>query len=305
MGCPVQFFHNLDDTQPTTRLLKNATRFSRLSSWLTLQTNSQDIFPQDSAILPTGINSDHYDERRHFVIFNGWQQITLRSYTELDTLQKIGTTRPFIPPLATRTPPGRRMPPAQHPGLVSNDRPHPLFTAPPQKSHVIRLPENSTPPTNVAIPTVWFQSLKGLHGIMCDISEQPHRHPDAARPTPRPRTRRPPTPRPGLAHTPLHRPPQKSHVIRLPENSAPPTNVAIPTAWFQSLKGLHGIMCDIFRQPRPTVPAHANTPTRQHMPTTEPQGTRHPAQASSHASARPTPRPRPHPPSPPHPKSRT
>ena len=116
MGCPVQFFHNLDDTQPTTRLLKNATRFSRLSSWLTLQTNSQDRFPQDSAILPTGINSNYYDEHRCFVIFNGWKQITSRNYTELDTLHKIGTTRPFMPhtrppdartPLDPRTPPGR------------------------------------------------------------------------------------------------------------------------------------------------------------------------------------------------------
>ena len=106
MGCPVQFFHNLDDTQPTTRLLKNATRFSRLSSWLTLQTNSQEAFPHDSAVLPTGINSDYYSEHRHFVIFNGWQQITLRNYTELDTLQKIGTTRPFMPP--TRPPDAAR-----------------------------------------------------------------------------------------------------------------------------------------------------------------------------------------------------
>ena len=167
VGCPVQFFHNLDDTQPTTRLLKNATRFSRLSSWLTLQTNSQDSFPQDSAVLPTGINSDCYDESRHFVIFNGWQQITLRNYTELDTLQKIGTTRPFIPP--TRHSDAARPPDAtRHPATS-----RPPFTAPPEKSHVIRLPENSTPPTNVAIPTVWFQSLKGLHGITCDISGQP------------------------------------------------------------------------------------------------------------------------------------
>ena len=298
MGCPVQFFHNLDDTQPTTRLLKNATRFSRLSSWLTLQTNSQDAFPQDSAVLPTGINSDCYDERRHFVIFNGWQQITLRNYTELDTLQKIGTTRPFMPPLATRTPPTP-------------------FTTPSQKSHVIRLPENSTPPTNVAIPTIWFQSLKGLHGIMCDIFRQPRptvpthahtrQHPNAA---PHYQTPGHPPPRPGLvpddrppdaqaSPTPPSSPPlQKSHVIRLPENSTPPTNVAIPTIWFQSLKGLHGIICDIFRQPRPTVPAHART--CQHANTCQrssaPPNPRAPATA---------PRPRPHPPSPPHPKSRT
>ena len=141
--------------------------------------------------------------------------------------------------------PDTRTLPAQHPGLVPDDRPRPAhapasptppFIAPPQKSHVIRLPENSTPPTNVAIPTVWFQSLKGLHGIMCNISGQPPRYSDAARPTPRPRphpapdatptprprTRRPPTP-------PFTAPPQKSHVIRLPENSTPPTNVAIPT----------------------------------------------------------------------------
>ena len=85
------------------------------------------------------------------------------------------------------------------PTTAPRPRPHPPSLAPPQKSHVIRLPENSTPPTNVAIPTVWFQSLKGLHGIMCDISGQPPRYSDAARPTPRPRTRRPPTP-PFTAH---------------------------------------------------------------------------------------------------------
>ena len=60
----------------------------------------------------------------------------------------------------------------------------------------------------------------------------------SARPTPRPRP-----------HPPSPPPPEKSHVIRLPEDSAPPTNVAIPTVWFQSLKGLHGIMCDISGQP--------------------------------------------------------
>ena len=155
---------------------------------------------------------------------------------------------------ATTPTPGRHPPDTQasYPTTAHTPpkpRPHPPSLAPPQKSHVIRLPENSTPPTNVAIPTVWFQSLKGLHGIMCNISGQPPRYSDAARPTPRPRTRRPPARRPGLAHTPLHRPPQKSHVIRLPENSTPPTNVAIPTIWFQSLKGLHGIMCDISGQP--------------------------------------------------------
>ena len=168
-----------------------------------------------------------------------------------------------MPPLAARTPPTP-------------------FTAPPQKSHVIRLPENSTPPTNVAIPTVWFQSLKGLHGIMCDISGQPPRYPDAAHPTPRPRTRRPPTPGPWTPPgPPLHRPTQKSHVIRLPENSTPPTNVAIPTILFQSLKGLHGIMCDIFRQPprysdaarptprprtrRPPTPPFTTPPQKSHV----------------------------------------
>ena len=292
MGCPVQFFHNLDDTQPTTRLLKNATRFSRLSSWLTLQTNSQDSFPQDSAVLPTGINSDYYSERRHFVIFNGWQQITLRNYTELDTLQKIGTTRPFMPPLATRTPPGRRMPPAQHPGLVSNDRPHPLFTAPPQKSHVIRLPEKSTPPTNVAIPTVWFQSLKGLHGIMCNISGQPPRYPDAAHPTPRPRTRRPPTPspRPGLAHTPLHRPTPK-----VARNSATRKfNTAHKRCNPNGLiSKFERFTWNYVRHFRATTPITGRCPpdTQASYPTT--------------AHAQPTPRPRPHPPSPPHPKSRT
>ncbi len=287
MGCPVQFFHNLDDTQPTTRLLKNATRFSRLSSWLTLQTNSQDEFPQDSTVLPTGINSDCYDERRHFVIFNGWQQITLRNYTELDTLQKIGTTRPFMPP--TRPPDAAR--PRPHPPRPRTRRPPtPPFTAPPQKSHVIRLPENSTPPTNVAIPTVWFQSLKGLHGIMCDISGQPPRHPDDTRPTPRPRTRRPPTLSPRLAHTSLHRPTPK-----VARNSATRKfNTAHKRCNTNDLVSrFERFTWNYVRHFRATTPITGRCPpdTQASCPTT--------------AHAQPTPRPRPHPPSPPHPKSRT
>ena len=85
-------------------------------------------------------------------------------------------------PILGRCPPDTQASPMPSPRLA-----HTPLHRPPQKSHVIRLPENSTPPTNVAIPTVWFQSLKGLHGIMCDISGQPPRYSDAARPTPRPR----------------------------------------------------------------------------------------------------------------------
>ena len=243
MGCPVQFFHNLDDTQPTTRLLKNATRFSRLSSWLTLQTNSQDVFPQDSAVLPTGINSDYYDERRHFVIFNGWQQITLRNYTELDTLQKIGITRPFIPPLDTRAPPGR------HPGLVPDDRPHPTHTRPPDAT---RPPPFTSPTPKVArnSATRKFNTAHkrcNTNGLVSKFERFTWNYVRHFRATTPILGRRPPdtqasypttahsqpTPRPHPAHAsptpPFTAPPQKSHVIRLPENSTPPTNVAIPT----------------------------------------------------------------------------
>ena len=100
--------------------------------------------------------------------------------------------------------------PGRHP-------PGPPFTTPPQKSHVIRLPENSTPPTNVAIPTIWFQSLKGLHGITCDISGQPRltvpthartrQHANAA---PHHRTSGRPPPRPGLVASTRHRAPASS-----------------------------------------------------------------------------------------------
>ena len=79
VGCPVQFFHNLDDTQPTTRLLKKATRFSLPSSCLTLQNNSQGLFPQKFAVLPDGINLNQRNIRRCFAIFNGWQQIKMRN----------------------------------------------------------------------------------------------------------------------------------------------------------------------------------------------------------------------------------
>ena len=55
-GDPERFFHNLDDIQTTTQLLKNATQFVQLSKWATLQKNSQAIFPQDKAVLPIGIS---------------------------------------------------------------------------------------------------------------------------------------------------------------------------------------------------------------------------------------------------------
>ena len=48
--------------------------------------------------------------------------------------------------------------------VPSTPQSSPTTATPSPKSHVIRLPENSTPPTNVAIPMVWFQRLKGLHG---------------------------------------------------------------------------------------------------------------------------------------------
>ena len=215
-GHPERFFHNLDDIQRTTRLLNNATRFSRLSSWLTLQTNSQDIFPQDSAPLPTGINSDCYNECRHFVIFNGWQQITLRNYTELDTLQKIGTTRPFIPPLATRTP-------GRHPA-ATRPPPAPLRRPTPKVAR-----NSATRKFNTAHKRC---NTNGLVSKFERFTWNYVRHFRATTPIlgrcP-PDTQASPMPSPRLAHTPLHRPPQKSHVIRLPENSTPPTNVAIPT----------------------------------------------------------------------------
>ena len=91
---------------------------------------------------------------------------------------------------------------------------------------------------------------------------------------------------------PFTTPPQKSHVIRLPENSTPPTNVAIPTVWFQSLKGLHGNYVRHFSATTPNGANGANrartrphTPTCQHMPTqlrtTEPQGARRPGLVAS------------------------
>ena len=129
---------------------------------------------------------------------------------------------------------------AAQPPLAPPSRPSnpPLL---PQKSHVIRLPENSTPPTNVAIPTLWFQNLKGLHGITCDISGKPPRHPDATRPPP------------------FTTPPQKSHAIRLLTHSTKPRNAAIPTIRFQHLKGLHG---NCMRHFSATTPNGAHT--RQH-----------------------------------------
>ena len=48
--------------------------------------------------------------------------------------------------------------------VPSTPQSSPTTATPSPQTHVIRLPENSTPPTNVAIPTFWFQRLKGLHG---------------------------------------------------------------------------------------------------------------------------------------------
>ena len=42
---------------------------------------------------------------------------------------------------------------------------------------------------------------------------------------------------------------KKSHVIRLPENSLPPRNVAIPTTYFNIQKVYTEITCDIFGEP--------------------------------------------------------
>ena len=128
----------------------------------------------------------------------------------------------------------------------------------------------------------------GNHAQRCqrcpDTPSQLHVAPPSRRPPPRPRHAQAPTP-------------PKSHVIRLPENSAPPTNVAIPTVRFQHLKGLHG---NCMRHFSATTPNGANgARTRQHMPTQlhvtpnpEPPphpglvaSARHPAPASSRAPA--------------------
>ena len=77
-------------------------------------------------------------------------------------------------PLPCHPFPPKLLPACEYTGLRSQLRPAPCriplpdtpsrIRTPSSKSHVIRLPENSTPHTNVAIPTVWFQRLKGLHG---------------------------------------------------------------------------------------------------------------------------------------------
>ena len=67
---------------------------------------------------------------------------------------------------------------------------------------------------------------------------------------------------------------QNSHVIRVPELCAAPENVAIPTVWFQSLKGLHGIMCDISEEPQHETPQrHHEVPQRPKQKTTQAQKT--------------------------------
>ena len=104
-------------------------------------------------------------------------------------------------------------------------------------------------PTNVAIPTMPIQSLKGLHGNYVrhfwgtmprsGRSRQPKARPPRASRRP-PRT--PGTKHPNNAH--FHRSglhfehaSQKSHVISLGQFSTGATNVAIATTVFQNLKG--------------------------------------------------------------------
>ena len=123
-------------------------------------------------------------------------------------------------------------------------------------SHVIRLLDNSTTATNVAIPTSRFQCLKDMRGnyvrdcwetvtltsfsrsqsrgTACEIVEKPP-HNDVQQPqrTPRPQPDNRPRPHPSLA-------PEISHAIRLLDTSTTATNVAIPASRFQCLKDMRG-----------------------------------------------------------------
>ena len=140
--------------------------------------------------------------------------------------------------------------------------PHPQAPAS-EISHVIRLLDNSTTATNVAIPTSRFQCLKDMRGnyvrdcwetmtltsfsrsqsrgTACKIVGKP-RHNDR-------RHRSPPTHSEAATGKPATASPQPrpqalaseiSHVIRLLDTSTTATNVAIPTSRFQCLKDVRG-----------------------------------------------------------------
>ena len=124
-------------------------------------------------------------------------------------------------------------------------------------SHVIRLLDNSTTATNVAIPTSRFQCLKDTRGnyvrdcwetvtltsfsrsqsrgTACEIVGKP-RHNEVQQPqrTPRPQPENRPRPHPQAPASEI------SHVIRLLDTSTTATNVAIPTSGFQCLKDMRG-----------------------------------------------------------------
>ena len=140
-------------------------------------------------------------------------------------------------------------------GVAHSPRPQALAS---EISHVIRLLDNSTTATNVAIPTSGFQYLKDVRGnyvrdcwetvtltsfsrsqsrgTACEIVGKP-RHNDRRHRSPqhtaRPRPDNRPRPHPSLA-------PEISHVIRLLDTSTTATNVAIPTTGFQCLKDMRG-----------------------------------------------------------------
>ena len=147
--------------------------------------------------------------------------------------------------------------PQSHPSHApAKPRPHPSLA--PEISHVIRLLDDSTTATNVAIPTTGFQCLKDMRGnyvrdcwetvtltsfsrsqsrgTACEIVGKPrhkdrrHRNPQH---TAKPRPENRPRPHPNLA-------PEISHVIRLLDTSTTATNVAIPTSRFQCLKDVRG-----------------------------------------------------------------
>ena len=104
------------------------------------------------------------------------------------------------------------------PRTATSPRPRHARAPTPPKSHVIRLPENSAPPTNVAIPTVQFHSLKGLHGnyvrhfsATTPNGARTHPHtPTHANAAPHHRTSGHPPPRPGLVASTRHRAPASS-----------------------------------------------------------------------------------------------
>ena len=152
-------------------------------------------------------------------------------------------------------------------------------------SHVIRLLDNSTTATNVAIPTSRFQCLKDMRGnyvqdcwetvtltsfsrsqsrgTACEIVGKPrhndrrHRNPQhTAKPRPENPATASPRPRPQAPASEI------SHVIRLLDTSTTATNVAIPTSRFQCLKDMRGNYvrdCWETTTQRPSTPQPPNT----------------------------------------------